>query len=298
MKIILNEDVYNLGEEGDVREVAPGYARNYLIPKGFAVAFTKRNIAHFQGRRKSIEARKEEKRDVALGMKERIEALSFVIEMPAGESGKLFGSVSNSTIAERLEGEGIAVERKKIDIPGHSIKMVGKHTVLVKLYADQSASLSVEIVQTEGSKTPNQKRQTKAKPVEKKGEPAEKQAEAKPEKTDDDKSTTDKGKAAKAKTETGEVTAKAEASTEDATAKKADAGSESESKKAEEEPEKIVDETTTDKGKAGKAKAPSGKDAVEPEAGAEESAVKDADESGEEPADAKAATESGEESSE
>ncbi len=151
IKIILNEDVYNLGEEGDVCTVAPGYARNYLIPKGFAVPFTRQNVAVFEEKKASIEKRKEEKRTAAFGDKERIESLMLEFEMPAGSSGKLFGSVTNQNIAERLMQQGVNIERKKIEVPGHTIKMTGEYSVTIKLYADESAELPV-VVRAEGEK--------------------------------------------------------------------------------------------------------------------------------------------------
>src|SRR6056297_2295947 len=98
MKIILNEDVYNLGEEGDVCDVARGYARNYLIPKNLAVPSTRENIAIFESRRSAIESRKEEKRKAAQSAKERLEGMELVLPMNAGESGKLFGSVTAGMI--------------------------------------------------------------------------------------------------------------------------------------------------------------------------------------------------------
>lgn len=144
-KIILNEDVYNLGEEGDVREVAPGYARNFLFPKGLAVLHSRENVARFQDRKAKIDRRKEEKRTSALGLKDRIEEMELEFEVPAGASGKLFGSVSNAAIADRLLQAGVTIERKKIEIPGHTFKMIGDHEVTIKLYADESASLKVRI---------------------------------------------------------------------------------------------------------------------------------------------------------
>ncbi len=145
VKIILNEDVYNLGEEGDVREVAAGYARNFLIPKGLAVPYTKHYLARFEDRRSSIERRKADKRQTALGLKERIEALRLVFDMPAGASGKLFGSVTSAQVADRLLKEGLQIERKKIELPGHTIKIAGEYEASVKLYADESATLSIAI---------------------------------------------------------------------------------------------------------------------------------------------------------
>ncbi len=146
MKIILNEDVYNLGEEGDVREVKPGYARNYLIPQGQAVAYTKGNAAMFERRKDAIEKRKEEKRKAAMGLKERIDTLELTIPMPAGDTGKLFGSVTNATVSDALAKEGVHVERKKIDLPEHNIKMIGKYKARVRLYENSVGELVVLIV--------------------------------------------------------------------------------------------------------------------------------------------------------
>lgn len=145
MKIILSKDVQNLGEEGDIREVARGYARNYLIPQGFGVAYTKQNLALLEGRKKAIEQRKEEKRDRAKGLKERIEGLDITIQMTAGETGRLFGSVTNAMIVEELSKLGIEVERKRIEIPEHTIKTVGNFVVKVKLYGSEIASLKVTV---------------------------------------------------------------------------------------------------------------------------------------------------------
>lgn len=146
MKIILKEDVYNLGEEGDIRVVKPGYARNYLIPQGLAVPFNKGNAAMFEQRREAIEKRKEEKRNAAMGLKERIETLELTIPMPAGDTGKLFGSVTNATVSDALAKEGIHVERKKIDLVEHTIKMIGKHKARIKLYESNVAELQFLVV--------------------------------------------------------------------------------------------------------------------------------------------------------
>lgn len=146
MKIILNEDVYNLGEEGDVCEVKPGYGRNYLLPQGLAVPYTKGNAAKFERRRETIEKRKEEKRAAAMGAKERIESLELTIPMPAGDTGKLFGSVTNATVSDALAKEGLHFERKKIDLSEHTIKMIGKYKARVKLYESNTAELVFKVI--------------------------------------------------------------------------------------------------------------------------------------------------------
>ena len=146
MKIILNKDVYNLGEEGDVCDVARGYARNYLFPKELALAYTKENIARIENRRSAIEKRKEEKRQNALSLKDRLEGKEIVLRMNSGQGGKLFGSVTNAMIADELQKEGIEVERKKIEVASHQIKMVGTYPVRVKLYENNDAQLKIKVV--------------------------------------------------------------------------------------------------------------------------------------------------------
>jgi large subunit ribosomal protein L9 len=145
MKIILNQDVVGLGEEGDVREVADGYARNYLIPRKLAVQHTKANLAQLDGRKTAIEGRKEEKRKEAMSLKERLEAEELLFSMPAGESGKLFGSVNNSLIAVELEKKGYALEKRRIEVPEHHLRQVGSYIVKIKLYGNEEASLKVVV---------------------------------------------------------------------------------------------------------------------------------------------------------
>lgn len=145
MKVILNQDVYNLGEEGDVCEVAKGYARNYLIPQGYAVLYNKQSVALFESRKAAIEKRKEEKRKESLSLKEKIQEQEIVLEVPSGDNGKLFGSVTNANVAEALKALGITVERKKIELPEHNIKALGTYTAKVKLYGDEFAELKVII---------------------------------------------------------------------------------------------------------------------------------------------------------
>ena len=146
MKIILNQDVHNLGEEGDVVEVKNGYARNFLLPKQFAVLFNKANQAIFAGKAKAIEKRKEDKRKAASTLRERLDSMSLTLTVSAGDSGKLFGSVTNTMIMEALAKEGIEIEKKRIEVASHDIKMVGTYTVKIRLYEGESASLKVDVL--------------------------------------------------------------------------------------------------------------------------------------------------------
>ncbi|MCA1951095.1 MAG: 50S ribosomal protein L9 [Treponema sp.] len=152
MKVILNKDVNPLGEEGDVKDVAKGYARNYLFPRGLAVPYTERNMKVFEARREEIEARKAEKRKDAASLKERLEGTELVITMPAGANGKLYGAVTNQTIADELTKQGFQVERKRIEVPGNHIKSVGKFKIHVKLYESTTAEVTV-VIQAQVTKT-------------------------------------------------------------------------------------------------------------------------------------------------
>jgi large subunit ribosomal protein L9 len=153
MKVILNKDLSTLGEEGDVKDVAKGYARNYLFPRNIALPYTERVIKAFEARRSEIEARKAAKRQDAMGLKEKLEALELVISMPAGANGKLYGAVTNQTVSDELIKQGFPMERKRVELPGNSIKSVGKYKVTVKLYENASAEVGItveaQIIKTE-----------------------------------------------------------------------------------------------------------------------------------------------------
>lgn len=161
MKVILNQDLHPLGEEGDVKDVAKGYARNYLFPRGIALPYNESTIKLFEGRREEIEGRKAEKRRDAAGIKEKLEGLELLITMPAGPNGKLYGAVTSQTIADELAKQGFPLERKRIEVPGNSFKSVGKYKVTVKLYENAGAEVSVSI---EGQAV---KEETKAAPARK-----------------------------------------------------------------------------------------------------------------------------------
>ena len=145
MKVILKQDFSSLGEEGDIKVVADGFGRNYLIPKGIAVSYTKANIEIYKQKKNTIEARKETKRKDAFSLKEKLAAQEIEFVMPVGENGKLFGAITSANIVEELAKEGISIEKKKIEVPDHSIKVVGNYIVKVKLYAGETADLKVVV---------------------------------------------------------------------------------------------------------------------------------------------------------
>lgn len=145
MKIILNQDVANLGEEGDVVIVKDGYARNYLLPTGAAVLFNKTNQALFVSRARAIDKRKNEKRTLASDLKTKLDQTTITLVLSAGESGKLFGSVTSAMVQEELSKLGFEVERKRIEVSSHTIKMVGTYTVRIRLYEDESAVIHLVV---------------------------------------------------------------------------------------------------------------------------------------------------------
>ncbi|MDR2447560.1 MAG: 50S ribosomal protein L9 [Treponema sp.] len=145
MKVILNKDLATLGEEGDVRDVARGYFRNYLFPRGIAVPYNDKTVKIFEARKDEIAARKAEKRKDAASLKEKLEALSLVLTMPAGANGKLYGAVTSQTIAEELAKQGFQFERKRIELPGNSFKSVGKYKITLRLYEGAVAELPLTV---------------------------------------------------------------------------------------------------------------------------------------------------------
>jgi large subunit ribosomal protein L9 len=145
MRVILNQDVPNLGELGDVKDVAAGYARNFLFPRSLAFAHNAKSVAQFEKRKAEIEALKTAKRSASAGLKDKLEAEELVLTLPAGANGKLYGAVTGHAIADELLKKGIEVDRKRIEVPGHSIKSVGTYKIAIRLYEKDEATLRVAV---------------------------------------------------------------------------------------------------------------------------------------------------------
>lgn len=144
MKVILMEDVPKLGRRGEVREVATGYARNFLLPKKLAVEATPgniQNLEHLRRQRERLEARA---REAAQAVAERVAALHFVVGTRASEDGRLYGSVSTQDIVEFLERQGIAVEKRRVLLE-EPIKALGEYQVAIRLHGDVTATLRVTV---------------------------------------------------------------------------------------------------------------------------------------------------------
>lgn len=150
MKVILLQNVPGLGTQGDLVEVADGYGRNYLIPRGLAEQATKGNMKSLEMRREALKRRAQREEAAARELASRLEALSITIRTKAGESGRLFGSVTSGDIAEAVQqAAGIELDRRKIELE-ESIKALGSYQVPVKLYPGVTATLAVEVVSQEG----------------------------------------------------------------------------------------------------------------------------------------------------
>ena len=150
MEVILLRDVRRLGERGQVVRVKPGYARNYLLPQGFGLEATVANRAFFDSQRKKIDARHATEKADATAIAATISAIEISIAKRVGERDTLYGSVTSSDIAERLEDKGVTVNRRRIDLGGvPGLKTLGEHTVAIDLHPEVVAELTVTVVAQE-----------------------------------------------------------------------------------------------------------------------------------------------------
>ena len=179
MKIILNNDVVHLGEEGDIVTVKDGYARNYLLPTGAAVIYNKANAAMFKQRAEQIAKRKAEKRAASASLKERLDNVSISLVVTAGESGKLFGSVTSQMVQEALLKEGFEIEKKKLDVPTHAIKMTGTYHIVAHLYENDKANITLNVLSEAEVKAAAKKAAEEAKKAAEAEAKAKAEAEAK-----------------------------------------------------------------------------------------------------------------------
>lgn len=145
MKVILKSDVERLGKVGDVVTVAPGYARNFLMPRELAFEATERNLARVEVEKKRYVKVQAKSRLEAEALAAKLGALSLTIRQAAGESDKLFGTVTTMDIAAALEKEGYAIDKRQITVE-EPIKTLGIYTVPVKLAPEVTAALKVWVV--------------------------------------------------------------------------------------------------------------------------------------------------------
>jgi large subunit ribosomal protein L9 len=153
MEVILLKDVARLGQAGEIRKVAPGYARNHLIPQGLAVMATKRAIKELEQKQQAEERRQKQVEADAQRLAQELDGITLTINAKTGEKDRLYGSVTSGDIAEALEREtGISVDRRKIELE-EPIRQLGIYTVPVRLLSDVSPQIRVDVVGQEEDET-------------------------------------------------------------------------------------------------------------------------------------------------
>lgn len=153
MKVILSEEIVDLGEEGDIIDVSNGYARNYLLPSNKAVVYNAQNKAILESQYKAIEKRRSVRQVAYMKVQERINTISLTIKMKTGESGHLFGSVTAAVIVEHLKEYDIEVSKKQVIIPNHSIKEIGEYDIEIRLLTGVTALLHITVEDIDGKVT-------------------------------------------------------------------------------------------------------------------------------------------------
>ena len=145
MRVVLREDIDKLGRRGEVHEVAAGYARNFLLPKGKALPATDGNMKRVEQERRRYAVLQAKEKEDAAAVGRRIAGVSCTIVRKVGENDQLYGSVTASDIAEYLEKEGIAIDKRRILLE-EPIRALGIYTVPVKLHADVQGEVRVWVV--------------------------------------------------------------------------------------------------------------------------------------------------------
>lgn len=145
MKVILTADVKGHGKKGEMVNASDGYARNYLLPKGLAVVADKTAVNEMESRKSSAAFHKEQERQQALELAEKLKGCTVSFTAKAGENGKLFGSITAKDVAEQLKMQcHLVVDKKKIQLPD-GIKALGVTEVTIKVYPEITATLKVEV---------------------------------------------------------------------------------------------------------------------------------------------------------
>jgi large subunit ribosomal protein L9 len=145
MKLILTQEVTGLGAPGDVVEVKDGYGRNYLVPRGLAIAWTRGGEKTIESIKKARDSRAVRDSDHAAEVKARLEGSTFQVKVRAGEGGRLFGAVTTGDIASAIAEGGAEVDKRTI-VVANPIKSLGPHTVTVKVHDDVEAQVSLNVV--------------------------------------------------------------------------------------------------------------------------------------------------------
>ncbi len=145
MKVILMQDVANLGEVGDIVDVAGGYGRNYLVPQGLAVAATAKNKRQLEHQQRLRDHQIAKARKAAAGLAEQLQGVTCSFTRRSAEEGRLFGSVTSMDIVEQLKEAGIELDRHRVQLD-QPIRSLGEHAVSVRLPGDLTAQVNVKVV--------------------------------------------------------------------------------------------------------------------------------------------------------
>lgn len=144
MKLILTQEVDGLGSAGDIVTVKDGYARNYLVPRGFATLWTKGAEKQIEQMRAAAQARAIASVEDARALRDSLESAPLVVRVKAGENGRLFGAVTAASIADALAAKDITVDRRRVSVPSH-IKSVGDYAATVRVHDEITANLALQV---------------------------------------------------------------------------------------------------------------------------------------------------------
>ncbi len=145
MEVILRMAVEQLGHPGDIVKVSAGYARNYLLPRGFAYEATPGNRKRIEQERQRLEQAEEQRRGTASELATKLEQVSLTFSARVGDEGKLFGSVTASDIAHQLDAQGFSIEKRQIELH-EPIRALGVYKVLIRLHADVHPEIKVWVI--------------------------------------------------------------------------------------------------------------------------------------------------------
>ena len=145
MEVILRNAIDKLGHPGDIVSVSPGYARNFLLPRGLAYQATPGNLKRIAAEKSRLEALENERKAAAQAIADKLAEVSVTFAARVGEEGKLFGSVTSSDIVHQLEAQGFKIEKRQIEL-NEPIKALGMYKVAIKLHADVHPEIKVWII--------------------------------------------------------------------------------------------------------------------------------------------------------
>lgn len=146
MKYIFLQDVKGQGKKGDIKELSDGYARNFLLPRGLAAPASEGNVKSLENQKTAEKNKKDQEKQLARQLADRIEAITLKIKVKTGGGGRLFGAITSNQVANELESQKISIDKRKI-IMDDPIKILGTSEVIIKLHPEVKAVLKIEVVE-------------------------------------------------------------------------------------------------------------------------------------------------------